>query len=245
MKLKHAAIVATVIVLVGGFALISPLFLHALKGKPQQGVMFAFIISDSKNAVEESRSISGVLGKRNLKASVFIPGEIAERHPEIISFFGDKADIGSQTYSNINLTTITDYSLKLQEVDRGKRAVDTAGSLNSMLFHAPSGATDQDIYSLLSRSGIFADFSYENQFNVYRNGQFEKYQAVTFMARNYSPNFFSTVSRISGPVIIYFQGDYPANDLETIISTLERQKVKFLTASDLAGFPLTIRADNP
>ena len=65
---------------------------------------------------------------------VFFVGKVAEQNPEAVTCFGNRVDIGSQTYDYVNLTTINDYSLKLQEVEQGKFAVDTAGHLNSSVF---------------------------------------------------------------------------------------------------------------
>ncbi|MFC1933422.1 hypothetical protein ACFLXU_07400 [Chloroflexota bacterium] len=109
------------------------------------------------------------------------------------------------------------------------------------IFRAPFGATDQNIYSLLSRSGILADFSYENQYNVYQDGQFVKYDAITYMARDYSPGFFSTLSQTSKPVIIVFDDSYSISDTEELISGLKKANVEFVNASELTGLTLTIR----
>ncbi len=241
MRLKHAAIITTVLVLVAGFAMISPLFLRLDRAEPKQEVMLSFSVSESDDVVEWCKDLSSVLNGYNMGATVFIVGEVAERYPQIVSYFGDKVDVGSQTYDNINLTSITDYSLKLEEVKEGKIAVDGAGNLYSRVFRAPFGATDKDIYSLLSRSGIMADFSYPNQYNLYQNGQFVKYDAAVYEGQDYSPDFFSTLSDISTPIIIIFDNTCPLSSIETFISGLDKGKLEFVNASELAGFTLTDR----
>ena len=241
MRLKHAAIITTGLVLVAGFAMISPLFLKLDRAEPTQKVMLSFSVSESDDVVEWCKDLSSILNGYNIDATVFIVGEVAEQYPQIVSYFGDKVDIGSQTYNNIDLTSIPDYSLKLQEVQEGKTAVDNAGNLYSGVFRAPLGATDQDIYSLLSRSGIMADFSYDSQYNLYQNGQFVRYEAAVYEGRDYSPDYFSTLPNISKPLIIIFDSTYPISGIETFISTLKKGHLEFVNASELAGFTLTDR----
>ena len=79
-------------------------------------------------------------------------GKLAESYPKCVTLFSsnDGIDIGSSTYNYINLTSTQDYLLTLEEVKEGKRAVDSIGRLDSKLFKAPSGSTNQNIYSLLT-----------------------------------------------------------------------------------------------
>jgi hypothetical protein len=109
------------------------------------------------------------------------------------------------------------------------------------VFRAPFGATDQDIYSLLSRSGILADFSYNDQYNVYQNGQFVRYDAAVYEGRDYSPDYFLALPDISKPIIIFFDNRCPISSIETFISTLKKGNLEFVNASELAGFTLTDR----
>ena len=241
MRLRHAAIIITVLVIVAGFAMISPLFLRHDSAESRQKVMLSFSVSESDNVVEWCQNLSSILNSYNIGATVFMAGKVAEQYPQIVSYFSDKVDIGSQTYNNLDLTNIPDYSLKLQEVQEGKTAVDNAGNLHSGVFRAPFGATDPDIYSLLSRSGILADFSYDNQYNLYRNGQFVRYDAAVYQGQDYSPDFFSTLPDISIPIIIIFDNTCPLSDIETIISSLKKTNLQFVNASELAGITLTDR----
>lgn len=241
MRLKHLAIIITVLVIVAGFAMISPLFLRPSKSAPQPRVMLSFSVLESSNATEWCQDLSSILNSYNIGATVFIVGKVAEQYPQIVSCFSDKVDIGSQTYNHLDLTSIPDYSLKLQEVKEGKTAVDDSGNLNSAIFRAPFGATDRDIYSLLSRSGILADFSYSNQYNLYQNGQFVRYDAAVYQGRDYSPDFFLKLPDISKPIILVFDNDYPVSDIATFISSLKKTNLQFVNASELAGFTLTDR----
>ena len=232
---------ATALVIMAGLAMISPAFFRLNNIEPKQKVMLSFNVSESADIVQWCKDLSSLLNRHNLGASVFIVGKVAEQYPQVVSSFGDKVDIGSQTYSDLNLTDISDYSVKLQEVKDGKMAVDNAGNLNTRVFRAPLGATDGDIYSLLSRSGILADFSYETQYNVYKDGQFVKYDALVYEARNYSTDFFSTLSQATKPIIIVFDNGYPISDVEAVILGLKKADVEFVSASELTGLTLTTR----
>ncbi len=241
MKLRLAAIIMTTIVLIVGVAMISPLFLSQDKAQPKQEIMLSFSVLEVDNAVEWCQNLSAILDSYNMEATVFFVGKTAEKYPQAITCFGERVDIGSQTYSNMNLTAFEDYSLKLQEVQQGKAAVDNAGNVNSMVFYAPYGAADQDIYSLLSRSGFLADFSYKNQYNVYLNGQFIKFNATVLEAIDCSPEFFLTRPKTSEPVIIHFDSVWSSSDVESFLGILRGGDFEFVNASQLAGFDLTNR----
>ncbi|MBI2852276.1 MAG: polysaccharide deacetylase family protein [Chloroflexi bacterium] len=241
MKIKVAATIATVIVIVAGFAVISPLFLRVSNPEPKQTVMLIFSISESADAFEWSNSLSSLLKSHDMGASVFIVGKVAQEYPQIVSHFGKKVDVGSQTYSNLALTSISDYSLRLQEVKRGKTAVDNAGNLRSGIFRAPFDATDQDIYSLLSRSGILADFSYQGQYNLYENGQFVRYEAVVYQGASQAADFFLTLPKSAVPIIIVFDNTYPISSLKSFLTIMKKGDFEFVNATELAGFTLTGR----
>lgn len=246
MKLKTAAIISTACIIVAGFAMISPLFFRANGAAsqpviPPQKVMLGFSITEKDNVVDWCRQLTSLLDDYVIGATVFIPGELAEKYPECVWDFNKKIDIGSQTYSNRDLTKISDYLIKLDEVQKGKKALDEAGEIDTKAFMAPFRATDQDIYSLLGRSGILADFSYDNQYNVYDNGQFVKHDAATFKAGNYKPDYFLTLPETETPVIIFFDNTYSITDIEKYLSVLNEGYIKFINASELAGLPLTIR----
>lgn len=244
MKLKHAAIAATTLVIVAGFAMVIPFFFQPARTEERQKVMLSVTISDSADLPGWSQDLSSLLNRDDVPASVFIVGKVAGQYPEVVTRFGQKVDIGSMTYSNLNLTEISDYSAKLREVKEGKIAVDSAGSMYTRIFQAPFGATDQDIYSLLSRSDILADFSYESQYNVFHNGQFIKYDAITYKARDYPPSFFSRLPQTTVPVIIIaFDNSFPVPAVKELISALKKAGVDFVNASQLTGFNLTRKGD--
>jgi hypothetical protein len=245
VKIKHIAIFTTSLVIIAGFAMIIPLFSPNNETEYKQKVMLCFNINtpESPDIIEWCQNLAASLDNHDIEACIFIVGEVADRYPQVVSCFGDKIDIGSYTYSHLNLTTVPDYSIKLQEVKEGKMAVDIAGSLYSRIFRAPYGATDQDIYSLLSRSDILADFSCENQYNVFHDGQFIKYDSIAYESSDYPPSFFSHLSHTAEPIFIIFNNENLLSDIDGIISSLKANDVIFVNASSLTGLTLTIRGD--
>jgi len=241
MKLKHVAVLSTAVVIIAGFAMISPLFIKANEEQPRQTMMLCISITRPEGVMDWSEDLANVLFDQGIGASLFVVGKVAEDYPDAVWFFNDKVDVGSQTYSNVNLTEIPDYLEKLEEVKEGKAVVDDVGALDSRLFRAPFGATDQDIYSLLSRSGILADFSYQNYYNVFRGGQFVKCDARTFMVGDISPPIFTAMAYSAAPVIIFLDDTQPVSEIDRLISTLKARNVKFVNASELTGLNLTTR----
>jgi hypothetical protein len=243
LKLKYAAIIATVLVITVGIILISPMFLrHNAQSESKPEMMFSFSVRPDVDSENWCRELALLLNSHNIGASVFINGQTAEEYPKCVSYFSGKVDIGSQTYSNSDLTSITDYSLKLQEVKQGKTAVDNAGKLSSGIFRAPFGAVDEDIYSLLNRSGIQADFSYEQQYNVFEEGRFVKYPVAGYNGYTTSPGLMEELSSAK-PIIVFFDNTRPVSEIEHFFSGLNLDRFKILNASELVGFSLTNRGD--
>lgn len=185
--------------------------------------------------------MSHVLQKHNVKGAIFISGKIAINYPECINSFDDDVDIGSQTYNFVDLKSIPDYSIQLDEVRDGKYAVDSTGNLISKLFRAPYGNTDDNIYSLLYRSEILADFSYENQYNKYYNENFLKFEISNFNSSKFSENVFYDLVDNGEPIVVNFNNSIPVENIENFISHMGSHNVRFVSASELTNMQLTIR----
>lgn len=185
--------------------------------------------------------LASILSKHEVKATVFITGTVAEQHPECVTSFASQGiDVGSQTYRYVNLTAVNDYQYALSEVKMGKLAVDRAGMLDSRVFKAPFGATDQNIYSLLSNSNITADFSYTSQYNKFESGQFVKYQLVACDCL--SSGAVTSLLDDGPPVMVEVCNSVPVSDIERLIVDLKSDdKIRFITASELVGQELTAR----
>lgn len=243
MKLFVAATFSTTFVIVAGFLIIFPLFIHPQPDNRQQ-ILLSFSVTESEGSVNWCEKLSFFLESHDLSGTVFFTGKVAEEHPECVSFFDYKIDIGSQTFSNINLSTISDYTIQLEEITRGKQAVDAAGKLYSRIFKAPNGAVDDNIYSLLSRSDILADFSYNNQYNMFVDGQFLKFDTIVYNAKNVSSAFILNLEKTTKPLIIQFDNDCSIEMISNFISNLGVESFVFVNASELTNLNLTLRGEN-
>ena len=250
MDIKYTGIIVTGVVVAVGIVLILPLYnsssttsvLPEAKPSPNR-VMLSFSILNEDNLPKWCNDLSSILKKDNVQATVFITGKTAERYSECVSIFSSNAniDIGSQTYNFVDLKSLP-YNIALEEVQNGKRGVDNAGRLNSMLFKAPYGSTDQNIYSYLSRSGIIADFSYPQQYNKYENRTFIKHNLIAFDGFNKSTDMAKILAYKKVPVVINFDNFTPVNKINTIISSLKSNNdVRLVNASELTGTQLTLK----
>lgn len=215
--------------------------------KPEVPVMLAFDINDAQNLPAWCTGVAESLQNHGVRATVFMAGKAAEQHPQCVAIFSanDGVDIGSKTYSYVDLTSIPDYMQALDEVKRGKEAVDSAGDIDSRFFRAPYGATDQNIYSMLSRSGIAADFSYGSHYNTYLNGNFVRFNVTSYKgAELASDTLLNLESR--QPVIVNFDNSVPVNEIDEFIRDVAtgqgtQYDPEFVNASDLAQMQLTRR----
>jgi peptidoglycan/xylan/chitin deacetylase (PgdA/CDA1 family) len=205
--------------------------------------MLCFSINHQENLTEWCNQLASFLEEQKINATVFFSGKIIEKKPYLISYFGKQVDIGSQTYSYVNLTSITDFTTQLKEVQKGKQAVDTAGQLNSRLFKAPHGSTDENIYYILTQSNIIADFSYSSQYNLYENGQFMKYPAIEYIGSFETGELIKNNSKTSLQIVT-FDNSRPISTILKIISELKNATdVDFVNASGVAGVDLTGRSN--
>jgi polysaccharide deacetylase len=210
-------------------------------------ILLAFGINSNDNMPNWCNDLSSLLIKFDLEATVFFSGNIAEKYPDCVKLFSvnnDKIDVGSQTYSYINLSSISNYSRQLNEVTEGKVALDGAGNINSTLFKAPYGSTNENIYSLLRSSGILADFSYTNQYNKFEDGEFIKYDLITYHGSLNASVLLNNVSFAkANPVAVNFNNSIPINKIEAFLSEIRpgNDTFQFVNASEIIGINLNTR----
>jgi peptidoglycan/xylan/chitin deacetylase (PgdA/CDA1 family) len=238
MKIANAGIISTSVVIAMGVFIIIPPYLP--QQKPFVALLF-FDISNEQNLPQWCNDLSSTLQKQNVKATIFVTGEIAQNYPSCVSTLAERNDVGSSTYDYSNLTG-QDYSDQLDEVKGGKDAVDAAGNIDSKLFKAPYGQTDSNIYSILNQSGILVDFSYDEQYNKFYNGKFLKFDDAVYDGTQYTPDFFRNLSS-NTPVIIDFDNNTPVSSIDDFISHLKTRHILLLNASELTGLDLTVRQE--
>ena len=238
MKLILGAVIATTSIIILGVLIISPVFFPIEKPTP---VMLSFNINDHPNLDNWCKEVSSLLQSKNIRGTVFISGKLAENYPSCITSFPKNFDVGSQTYSYTQLTEISDYSIQLEEVKQGREVINKIGNLDSKLFKAPYGETDDDIYSLLSRNEILADFSYQNQFHKYHENQFLKFDLVTYDSQNVNYSLLQNIESSDYPIQIEFNSFMSSNEIQETISVIETAEIEFVNASDISQMELTRR----
>jgi len=238
MRIILGAVIATTSIIILGVLLVSPVFFVSEGSTP---VMLSFNIYDQPNLEDWCQELSVFLDSKNISGTLFISGEMAEKYPSCITSFPKDFDIGSQTFSYVRLTQVSDYSIQLEEVQKGRESVNKVGNLDSKLFKAPFGDTDENIYSILSRNGILADFSYQNQYNKYHDDQFLKFDLLTYEPQTESIDSLQNMASSEVPIQLEFDTYMQVREIEEIISDLESWNVKFVTASDISKIDLTRR----
>lgn len=238
MKIVQAGIISTGIVIILGIVMVIPYFMQPVR---PQVVLLSFSIVNDSNLPQWCNDLASVLKNYNIKASVFVTGKLAQQYPECVSSFPNNVDVGSQTYDYVNLASIHDYTVQLEEIKDGKRSVDYAGNIDSKLFKAPYGSTDKNIYSLLNRAGIVADFSYDSQYNKFYNGKFIKFNTTSYDGSSHSADFFRNLPLTNDPIIINFDSSTSIQEIDDFISKLKSPHINFVNTSEITGFNLTTR----
>jgi len=147
------------------------------------------------------------------------------------------------TYSGVPLTSFSDYSIQLEEVQRGKQAVDSSGGFASKLFKAPMGSVNEDIYSLLYRAGIVADFSYNDHYNKVYEGQFIRMELNVFSGLGSKPEDILSINELDEPIVVNFNNSMPSSLAISYIEALRIGGCRFLSASEISGLDLTLRGE--
>jgi peptidoglycan/xylan/chitin deacetylase (PgdA/CDA1 family) len=233
-----AGIISTTLVVIASFMTFGLIFFEPTPSRP---VLLSFNIAEDDHLPDWCIDLSKTLEKNNVKAVVFVTGKIAEKHPQCVQSFDDEIDIGSQTYSYVDLDSILDYSVQLDEVKRGKYVVDQVGNLDSKLFKAPYGKTDENIYSILSRAGILADFSYSNQYNKFSGDYFLKYNITSYDGAYHNVGFFKNLKFEESPLVINYDNETPVEDIDHLISNMKSDEINFVSASELTEIELSKR----
>lgn len=243
MNIKTAGLISTGLIIVLAVVLILPPFLSYSFSAQQ--ILLTYTVVPNDNTSTWCKELSQVLEKHNAKAAIFLSGSVAEKHPECVTSFSNDVDIGSQGYSGVSILSLSDYSEQLQEIQQGKQAIDLIGNFDSKLFKSPYGETDQNIYSLLQKSDILADFSYKDQYNKFYNGQFIWFEVDSFDADKFSIDDIPVKSseRVR-PIIIDFENNISVSEIDSILSEIKKQQVILVSASDLVGFELNLEENS-
>ena len=224
-----------------GILIVAPNFVRPYSDQKLK-IMLSLSVIIPENASAWCADLAVFLRETKTDASIFFVGKIAEAFPECAREFSSNVDVGSETYDYVDLVLLNNTSLQLEEVDRGKFAIDSVGNLRSQLFKAPFGSIDENIYSLLRISGVAADFSYDDHYNVRVNERWIKYGCSSFNGAEHSSDFFMSLPVTKQPTVLKFNNTVPVSDIIELVSQLQcRQDIEFVNASQVSGFSLTVR----
>ena len=238
-KVTGAIITGLVIVL--GIALLYPALRIENQSpgidKAKNIALMTINIVNSSNLPTWCDELSNLLKINSIDASIFITGMLAEKYPSCITNFIDSNDIGSMSYSYDKITSTNSYPAQLDNIAKGKKAIDVTGGLNSTLFRAPYGSVDENIYSLLTRSHILVDFSYDDHYNIYTDGlsgkTFYKFPLKTLTSYTELEKFDPEI-----PLMVSFYNYDSVRSIENFIN-MTSNSFKFDTASELTNLDLT------
>lgn len=234
---KIFAVIIGVLIISIGFLTV---FLYHYNQKPLTILLF-FDIDNKQNLPQWCDDLEYSLKKQNIHATIFVTGKIAEEYPSCINNLVKQNDVGSLTYDYFNLTE-GDYATQLDEIKHGKDVIDEIGHVDSKLFKAPYGNTDDDTYDALNQSEIIADFSHNTQYYKFYNGAFLKFDDIAYDGALHTADFFQNLSTYE-PVIVDFNNTIPVTNIDQFISQLKTGNILLQNASQLVGTDLTVQKE--
>jgi hypothetical protein len=207
-----------------------------------QVVLLTLNIVNSSNLPTWCYELSKFLQDNKLNSTVFMTGAVADRYPSCIPSFGSDVDIGSSSFTYNNITSTPGYTHQLDLIKQGKKSIDTHGMMNSTSFRAPYGNVDENIFSQLARSQIFADFSYRDHYNVYTNGPSGRtFYRSPLITLNNTLELQKLVPNPEIPLMMNFYNYQSAKSIEDFLKSTSRNHLHFKSASELTKMNLTIR----
>jgi peptidoglycan/xylan/chitin deacetylase (PgdA/CDA1 family) len=239
MRVNQVGAFITFLVILAGVAMIAPAFTRTIRRENPPRVAIFIYVTDESSGDEWCNEVSSYLKQKGITASIFFTGRVADSQPDWVKKF-EGYDIGSLTYSYIDLTTITDYSIQLAEIKNGKIAVDAAGGFDSRLFSSLNENVTNDIYSQLRRAGIVADFSYPDHY-IKLNGEVYITMPLNVIEGTSITPDTTTDTLGNTPTVIKLYNNTPKQTVIQIIEDLRAKGCRFLNASEITGLELVVR----
>jgi hypothetical protein len=239
---KITGAIITGIVIVLGVALLYPALRIGNNQDEKQLILLTFNIVNSSNLPTWCDGLSQYLLENNIHSTIFITGIMADTYPTCASGFGEDTDVGSMSYDYTEITSIRSYPDQLNQILKGKQSIDKQGKLNSTVFRAPYGIVDENIYSLLSRSHILADFSYDDHYNVFTDGLSGKtfYWFPSKTLTNLSGLQYSDVNS-KMPLMINFYNYDSLKNIAEVVNMTSKYSHRYVSASEITNVRLTSR----
>ena len=221
MRIKYVGIIVIAVLILIGVVILLPIYFQQ---QPRPTVMLSFSIINNENIPKWCNDLASILQKHSIKATVFITGELAESYPNCVTIFSSKntVDIGSSTYNYSDLAPVSDYSKALEEIKGDKMTVLYRLIIFIKVFILLYGFTDENIYSLLTNSGILADFSYTKPDRIsMKNGGFiNSNDTIAYDGSNSSSltELSKTLLSPKKPVMVNFDNSVPVSQIDSFIA---------------------------
>ena len=116
------------------------------------GKKIALTIDDGPHP-QKTEEILALLEKHGVKATFFIIGSNAERHPEIVAKEAAGGhELANHSYTHPKLSVLTEVEIKA-EIERTDEAIKKASGVTPKLFRPPEGAYSGDVVKIAAGMG--------------------------------------------------------------------------------------------
>lgn len=110
---------------------------------------------DSSWEFKNTQELIDILDGYNIKATFFVTGSWAEKHPDLIQLIVSHGhEIGNHSYSHPDFTQISRVEM-INEVTKTDQVLQSQVGYHSNLFRLPYGASNQSVLSTLGELGYF------------------------------------------------------------------------------------------
>lgn len=135
---------------------------HAAAPPQKDGVIFSGSVSCGKRIAltfddgphpKKTGEILDILDKYDIKATFFVIGQNAEKHPEIVSDEAERGhEIANHSYTHPNLSKIGYEKIK-EEIEKTDEIIKKAANITPKLFRPPTGAYSESIVKVAKEYG--------------------------------------------------------------------------------------------
>jgi len=240
-------VLATAIVIIIGTLYAAPPYLAWVESSQRvPTVILSLSITSDQDMPQWCEDAADYLNNNRIDAVVYFSGEVADRYPDCVRSFHTGVELGSSTYSFKKLSSDRDYLEQLEDVRMGKFAIDSIAGIDSKVFKAPFGYTDDNIYSFLSRNDIIADFSKTGSYNGYDGKNFIFHDLQTFAIGIDSDDVI--LSRLEKKTISAVQlsadNSIPIAKITSLIDeTIAKHRTNFVNASEITGLRVNLERE--
>lgn len=195
-----------------------------IKKVPTTHKVVALTVDDGPH-YKTTPQMLAVLREKNVKLTLFILGENANSHPEILAqAVADGHEIATHAYSH-NLLSKMDQTKVAEELEQAEKVI-TAVAPRPTLFRPPGGAYNNQVLDEVAKRG-YTTILWSIDTGDWRRPSVE--HVVDAVLKNVEP----------GSIVLLHDGQYPLPTPEAmgiIIDRLREQGYKIVTVSELLQY---------